>query len=78
MEINILGNIDAADEYIVVAPLWAGGLAPAARALLKTLPIEKVHLVVTSIGNHVKDRSGFKSVTDITLWTAKHADFESP
>ena len=66
VDIKILGNLDAVNEYIVVAPLWAGGLAPATRTLLKTLPIEKVHLVVTSIGNHVKNRSGYKSVTDIT------------
>jgi len=66
VDIKILGNLDAVNEYIVVAPLWAGGLAPASRTLLKTLPIEKVHLVVTSIGNHVKNRSGYKSVTDIT------------
>lgn len=66
VDIKILGNLDAVNEYIVVVPLWAGGLAPAARTLLKTLPIEKVHLVVTSIGNHVKNRLGYKSVTDIT------------
>ena len=66
VDIKILGNLDAVNEYIVVAPLWAGGLAPATRTLLKTLPIEKVHLVVTSIGNHVKNRLGYKSVTDIT------------
>ena len=64
--IELIGNMEGADEYIVVAPLWAGGLAPAARTFLKTLPIEKVHLVVTSIGNHVKNRLGYKSVTDIT------------
>ena len=66
VDIKILGNLDAVNEYIVVATLWAGGLAPATRTLLKTLPIEKVHLVVTSIGNHVKNRLGYKSVTDIT------------
>jgi len=66
VDIKILGNLDAVNEYIVVAPLWAGGLAPAIRTLLKTLPIEKVHLVVTSFGNHVKNRLGYKSVTDIT------------
>ena len=66
VDIQVHGNLDTADEYIVVAPLWAGGLAPAIRTLLKTIPINKVHLVVTSIGNHVKDRSEYKSVHDIT------------
>ena len=65
VDIQIHGNLDDVDEYIVIAPLWAGGLAPAARTFLKTIPIDKVHLVVT-IGNHVKDRSEYKSVHDIT------------
>jgi flavodoxin len=69
VDIQVHGNLDAADEYIVIAPLWAGGLAPASRTFLKTIPIDKVHLVVTSIGNHVKDRSGYKSVHDITKIT---------
>jgi len=66
VEIEILGNLENVDEYIVVTPLWAGGIAPASKAFLKTLPNEKVHLVVSSLGNHVKDRSGYKSVSDIT------------
>ncbi len=70
VEIRVHGNFDAVDEYIVVAPLWAGGLAPTARTFLKTIPIDKVHLVVTSIGNHVKNRSGYKSVRDITKITS--------
>ena len=65
VEIEILGNIKSADETIVVAPLWAGGLAPAARAFLKTIPLEKVHLVVTSDGSQLKNRLGYQSVTDI-------------
>jgi hypothetical protein len=65
VEIEILGNIKAADETIVVAPLWAGGLAPAARAFLKTISLDKVHLVVTSNGSNLKDRSGYQSVSDI-------------
>ena len=70
VEIQVHGNFDTVDEYIVVAPLWAGGLAPTARTFLKTIPIDKVHLVVTSIGNHVKNRSGYKSVRDITKITS--------
>jgi hypothetical protein len=65
VKITLHGSLDDAGEYIVVAPLWAGGLAPAARAFLKTVPAEKVHLVVTSDGSQVKDRSGFKSVSDV-------------
>jgi hypothetical protein len=66
VEIQILGNLNSVDEYIVVTPLWAGGIAPATRTFLKTIPLDKVHLVVTSDGSHVKSRSGYKSVSDIT------------
>lgn len=65
VEIKLSENLDSADAFIVVAPLWAGGLAPAARVFLKTTPPEKVHLVVTSDGSLLKNRSGFKSVNDI-------------
>jgi hypothetical protein len=65
VDIEILGNLNGADEYIVVAPLWAGRLAPAARAFIKKMPSEKVHLVISSDGALLKDRSGYKSVTDI-------------
>ena len=66
VKIDIPENLlDAVDDYIVVAPLWAGGIAPAIRALLRTIPKEKVHLVVTSDGSHLKDRLGYKSVYDI-------------
>lgn len=67
VEIEVHGNLDGADEYILVAPLWAGGIAPAAREFLKSIPREKVHLVVSSIGNRVRDRAGFRSVNDITI-----------
>jgi len=67
VKIDIPENlVNAVDEYIVVAPLWAGGLAPAIRALLSQLPTEKVHLVVTSDGSYLKDRLGYKSVYDIS------------
>ena len=66
VDIQVNGNIDHADKIVFVAPMWAGGLAPAARAFLKTVPREKIHLVVSSLGNIVKDRSGYLSVSDIT------------
>ena len=66
VEIEILGDLENVDEYIVVTPLWAGGIASATKAFLNTIPREKVHLVVTSLGSHVKDRTGYKSISDIT------------
>ena len=41
VDIKILGNLDTVNEYIVVAPLWAGGLAPATRTLLKLCQLKK-------------------------------------
>ena len=66
LDIELLGNLDAVEEYIIVGPYWAGGLAPALKTLLNQFPRDKVHLVVTSIGSHVVDRSGYLSVHDIT------------
>ena len=66
VKIKIVGNLDQVDEYIVVTPLWAGGIASTTKSFLDTIPREKVHLVITSLGSHEKDRSGYKSVNDIT------------
>jgi hypothetical protein len=65
VEIEILGKVKAADETILVTPFWAGGLAPAAQAFLKTISLDKVHLVVTSNVSHLNNRSAYKSVSDI-------------
>ena len=66
VDIEFLGNLDGVEEFIVVGPLWAGGLAPALKTALSQFPRNKVHLVVTSLGSLVKDRSGYLSVHDIT------------
>jgi len=65
VQITLSEPLQDYDELIVVSPLWAGGLASATRSFLSTLPRGKVHLVVTSIGSMIKDRTGYKSVTDI-------------
>jgi len=66
VDIEFLGNLESVEEFIIVGPLWAGGLAPALKTALNQFPRDKVHLVVTSLGSHVKDRSGYLSVHDIT------------
>ena len=66
VNVQVHGIVDDADEIIFVAPLWAGGLAPAALEFSRIVSREKVHLVVTSLGSNVKDRQGFKSIYDIT------------
>jgi hypothetical protein len=66
VDIEFLGDLDAVEEDIIVGPLWAGRLTPALKTCLDQFPRNKVHLVVTSIGSHVEDRSGFLFVRDIT------------
>jgi len=63
--ITIHGNINDADELIVISPLWCGKIAPAIRKLLQTLPQSKVHLVISSGGSLLKERAGYESVLDI-------------
>lgn len=53
------------DELIVVSPLWAGGVAPDIRELMKTVEKHKVHLVVSSNGIETKDKGGYLSVHSI-------------
>lgn len=65
MKIELLGDPGQPDAYIVVTPLWAGGIAPAGKAFLKTVSPDKVHLVVTSLGSQVEEREGFLSVSDV-------------
>jgi hypothetical protein len=65
VEINVPEGLDDADELIVVTPLWAGRPAPAINTFLKTRALDKIHLVVTSAGSNIKERSGYRSVSDI-------------
>jgi len=69
VDIEFLGDLGEVEEYIIVGPFWAGGLAPAFKTMLSQFPRDKVHLVVTSIESHVEDRAGYLSVHDITSKT---------
>ena len=66
VDIQINNNLKDFEEFIVVGPIWAGGLAPSVETLLKQLPRERVHLGVTSIESRVEDRKGYLSVHDIS------------
>ena len=72
--IKIHGNIDDVQEFIVVTPLWAGKVVPAIQTFLKTISLDKVHLVVTSNGSTLQNRSGYKSVSDIVKRTKNEDD----
>ena len=69
VEIKINGSIVESDEIILITPLWAGGPAPAIRTLLKNIPSEKVHLVVTADGSNVEK--------SIAKYENKHSKFKS-
>lgn len=66
VKIQVQGTVDEVNDIVFIAPLWAGGLAPAALEFLKKVGRDKVHMVVVSLGSYVKDRSGFKSLYEIT------------
>lgn len=63
--IQVPENINGAEELIVVTPLWANKVTPAIHTFLKAQSLEKIHLVVTSGGSVLVDRSGYKSISDI-------------
>ncbi len=65
VDIKVTGNVDNVDELVLVTPMWAGKITPAARAFLKMSPVAKINLVVTSGGSSLKERTGFKTVTDV-------------
>lgn len=54
VNIKVNGDFKAADEYIVVSPLWAGGPAPSVREFLKQVPISKVNLILTCKGSDIE------------------------
>jgi flavodoxin len=65
VKISYSKELDSYDELVVISPLWAGGPVPAIREFLKLVPLDKVHLIMTSDGSSVKNKPECKSVTDI-------------
>lgn len=65
VDIKMSKKIETFDELVVVSPLWAGNVVPAIKVFLKSTPIDRVNLVITSNGSIIKNRSGYKSVSDI-------------
>ena len=63
--ITVHGSILPDDDVIAVSPVWAGKVMPAIRMFLKDHPRDKVRYVATSNGTGLRDRDGFKSVTDV-------------
>jgi len=65
VEINIIGDVSNTDEFVLVTPVWAGSIAPAAKAFLNKHPRNQVILVVSSNGSRISDRADFVSIFDI-------------
>ncbi len=64
--IPITYRVPQEDEQIVlVTPLWAGGIPPAARTFVNEVGREKITLVVCSLGAEVAERNGYKRVIDV-------------
>ena len=66
VEITTYGNIEADDEIILVAPIWAGNIAVPAKVFLEGIKTGKTHLVTSSGSSVIADSSEFKSITSIT------------
>lgn len=59
------GKPDAACEIIVVSPIWGSRLTPTVQKFLSEIEKDKVHVVTSSIMDHLRGGEGFKSVTEI-------------
>lgn len=55
VKIEVHGEIKKDDTIILVAPLWAGGIAPACRSFSKQYSFERINLVVSSLGSKYED-----------------------
>lgn len=65
VEIELESPIQKDDVVVAVSPLWANGITPAIKRFLESIAHEDVHLVISSDGSSLKNRLGYKSVTDI-------------
>ncbi len=66
VRISVEGELDPEAEYVLVAPTWAGKLAPAGRAFIAMAGKERIHLVATHSGGGIKDALGCLSLGQIS------------
>ncbi len=66
IDYHLKGNVTEYDDIIAVAPMWAGKPSPTMRSFLKTKSVDKIILVIVSGNSVLQDRSGYKSVFDIS------------
>jgi hypothetical protein len=65
LKVTCKGKPDKADEIIVVSPIWGSRLTPTVKKFLETIQKDKVHIVTSSIMDHLRGGEGFRSVTEI-------------
>ena len=53
------------DEIIVVFPLWAGTMPPGVKTFVETVGKENITAIITSLGSTMKQREGFKNISDL-------------
>ncbi|MDD3416266.1 MAG: flavodoxin [Lachnospiraceae bacterium] len=56
---------DLSDEIVVVFPLWAGAMPPAAKTFVTEVGAERITAIVTSLGSTLAKRDGFKKIIDL-------------
>ena len=61
VNITVHGDLDNADELIVVSPIWANHVVPAITAFQKTRNLKTIHLVTTSKGSIIDNMSDYKT-----------------
>lgn len=61
VNITVHGNLDNADELVVVSPVWANRVAPAITVFLEKRDLKTIHLVTTSKGSIVNNQSDYKT-----------------
>lgn len=66
VKVEVLGQLMPQEEIVLVAPLWAGGMANAAESFLKNYLEHPTHVVITSHGSKMKAPLGVQSFSMIT------------
>jgi len=59
------GDPSAADEIIVVSPVWGSHIVPAVKQFIEPVDKGRMHLVTSSGAGEVREKEGFASVTCI-------------
>lgn len=61
VDITVHGDLENADELIMVSPIWASHIVPAMTAFQKTRNLRTIHLVTTSKGSMIENMSAYKT-----------------